>query len=503
MKTFKTIFAVFLLTVVISCEDATDGVQPGEFSPEAAFQNLADLEQGIFGVYSGLSITNLVNFTSIFTDEVSIGASNGGQGLTNDALHTYNLNSNNGTVAGLWSGNYALIFRANTLLEAASKITPANTEEEDRYNRIIAEATALRAFGHAQLLSVFAENLTDDNSLGVILIDFVPNFSTALPRSTVGESMSFINNDLNEAETLLTGLTNPRRNLSRIFIDVDFVRALRARMALYTEDFTTAEQMANAVIANHSIASRADFPNVWTDQSTSGVIFRADRTDATDNDGTTLASIWNTNSTNRSGAQIYEVSRSVYNILAANPNDVRTTTYVDPSSLIDPNYDSSSSPEETDILVIDKYPGDPSLNSLLINDQKIFRSAEMHLIKAESRIFNSDLSGAAQEIKNIRDNRYSFPQALPNYANATEAWADVLLERRLELYLEGHRYIDFNRLANKSNVLAYDRDQTDCKLAALQVCDLPRNDTRTQSLPIPQDEFAGNPGISGQQNPGY
>ncbi|MGB5982182.1 MAG: RagB/SusD family nutrient uptake outer membrane protein [Nonlabens sp.] len=498
MKKYSLILITMLLAVVVSCDDATDGIQPGEFSADAAFQNVDDLEQGIFGVYSSLSIANLVSFTSIFTDEVSIGVSNGGQGLTNDALHTYTLNSNNGTVLGLWNGNYSLIFRANILIQAARSIEPVDDIEQEAYDRVLAQAFAIRAFGHSQLLSVFAEDLTNDNSLGVITIDFVPTSDTFLPRSTVGETMTFINNDLDEAQRLFSGTTMVP-NGNRIFIDVDFVKALRARMALYTEDFSTAGAMADELLSVYQISDRSEFPLVWTDQSTEGVIFKADRTD--NNGG--LASIWNTNATNAAGGVLYEVSRSVYNIIESNPNDIRESVYIDPTSVIDPDYQNSTDPQETDILVIDKYPGDPNLNSILINDQKIFRAAEMALVKAEVQVNNGDFSGAALTVQSIRDNRFGSVQPQPTYSDAQEAWRDILLERRVELFLEGHRYIDFNRLAEKANVTAYDRDETDCSIPVLPLCDLPRSDIRTQAWPIPQAEFAGNPAISGQQNPGY
>ncbi|WOI21712.1 RagB/SusD family nutrient uptake outer membrane protein [Nonlabens ulvanivorans] len=495
MKKIKLI-ALLFIAILASCDDATEIVQPGEFLGENAFQNVDDLQTGLFGAYSQLSNATIISFTSIFTDEVSIGRSNGGQGITNDAVHLYNLNPNTGEAGTIWLNNYTLINFANRILEAAENITP-ESGEEDTYNKVRAEALALRAFGHSQLLSFYAEDITDPSSTGVIAIDFVPELTTTLPRNTVGETMTLITNDLNEAELLFSGLSTPVSNSSRIFIDTDFVRAVRGRMALYTEDYVTAEIMADALIASYNITDRTNFAAVWQDQSVNGVIFKADRTD--NNAG--IGSVWNTNNSTAGGSPVYELSRSVFNKLENNPGDIRRTVYVDPTSIVDPNYASSVDPRNTDVLVIDKYPGDPNLTSVVINDLKIFRVEEFRFIKAECRIFNNDLPGAAAEIKAIRDQRYSSAITLPSYTDAQEAWADVLEERRLELYLEGHRYLDVSRLASKANLNTYDRDATDCSMINQSNCNLSTTLTIAKYFPIPFDEISGNNAIS--QSTGY
>ncbi|WP_124980114.1 RagB/SusD family nutrient uptake outer membrane protein [Nonlabens xiamenensis] len=496
MKKIKFI-ALGVFALLVGCEDATDIVQPGEFLEPAAFQNVDDLQAGIFGVYSSLDNSAVISFTSIFTDEVSIGRANGGQGVTNDAVHLYNLTPNTGAISGIWYNTYSFINRANRLLAAADAITP-EMGEEDAYNQVRAEALAMRAFGHAQLMTFYSEDLTDPSSTGIVNVDFVPELGAVLPRNTVGENLTFIYDDLNQAESLFLGLNSPVMNPSRIFINEDFVRALRGRVALYTENYPVAEDMADLLLADYSVSSRTNFPAVWADQSTDGIIFKAERVDGNG----AIGGVWNTNNSTAGGAPVYELSREVFNTLDNNPNDVRRTTYVDPTSVISPTYMTDVNPRFTDILVIDKYPGDPSLSSVLINDLKIFRAAEFRFVKAEARINDMDLTGAANEIKAIRDNRYGSPAALPVYANAQEAWADVLAERRLELYLEGHRYIDVSRLASKAGVTGYDRDDTDCSIAGLANCDLSVTETIAQYWPIPQNEVSATNNVV-TQNDGY
>jgi len=139
----------------------------------------------------------------------------------------------------------------------------------------------------------------------------------------------------------------------------------------------------------------------------------------------------------------------------------------------------------------------------LRNDIKVFRLSEMHLILAECYASEGNINGAtnsvAAELKRIRDARnFLGTQTLPTYANATEAWADILLERRLELCFEGHRYIDLKRLGTLANK-TMERDATDDSVSGTPLS-IPNGDYR-YTMPIPIDEINANGTI--QQNPGY
>ncbi len=500
MKNIRKILIVIFAAAIVSCEDATDIVQPGEFAPDAAFQNVADLQTGLFAVYSGLNPNLEINFTSVYTDETSRGEGNGGQGFTNDALATFQLTPNTGLVSALWSSNYTAIIRANTLLAAAERIVP-DTSNQAVYDKVIAEALTIRAYCHMTLLAYYAEDLRDPNAVGVIAVDFLPALTEKLPRNTVGEVSALISSDLNRAESLLAPLT---LNIAdRNFIDINVVRAVRARFSVYIGDYTTAEAMADQLLASFPNTPASQFPALWEDigtpESLAGVIFKATRTD---NSGGAIASIWFTNSTSFAGSAIYEMSRNVYNALAQNPSDVRfnTTAYLDATSIIDPNYRTSPDPLNSDVLVINKYPGKPGIVSLLTSDVKMFRSEEMTFIKIESRINANDLSSAAALMQSLRLQRYPDAQ-LPTYSSTQQAYADLLRERRLELWLEGHRYMDIRRLGPAANV-GFERDATDCIVSRVSnACSLPFTDLRTRYLPIPINELAGNPNIT--QNTGY
>lgn len=500
----RTILSILAAALLFSCEDATEIVQPGELLAGGAFNTVDDLTTGIFGVYSPAVTDNEIFFTARFTDESAVGLTNSGGGV---ALHSYNLFPNDGNVSGIWLNNYTLIFRTNVFINAAEQITPNPDDpaEQEAYDRALGEAYALRAYGHSKLLAYFGADLSDRSSLGVPVVDFVPSPSDQPARNTVGEVYDAIYADLDEAERLFIA-ADPSYDV--FFISQPFVDALRARVAAYEGNTSLMVSSANAVLADFSLPTSAnptDYNDLWEDISIPDfgeLIFKLDVTSNND----ALSNIWNVNRSDLTGSPVFEMGRSVYNEYAATETsngDIRPAIFLDPTSTIDSNYATAPNPQDSDVLVVDKYPGDatlPGLGGGLRNDIKVFRTVEMHFILAEAAVRNGDLVEAERQVRLVRNARYTTPASVITYANETEAWQDILLERQKELWGEGHRYIDIKRLGRVANQ-GYERDPIDCSLYAAPGCNLAPTDFRTQYLPIPLNEINGNPGIT--QNQGY
>lgn len=77
----------------------------------------------------------------------------------------------------------------------------------------------------------------------------------------------------------------------------------------------------------------------------------------------------------------------------------------------------------------------------------IARWAEAQYIIAEARVAAGDLDGAAGAINAVRATRAGLPSYSAAGQTASEVLAQVVEERRRELYLEGHRLGDVRRLA--------------------------------------------------------
>lgn len=522
MKKYFIKLFLFSLTInsITSCSDALDIIQEGELSNENVYKTTSDLQRVLDGdIYNGLSITDQISFTSLFTDEVGIGPSNSSFGT---GIHQFYLDTTTPEASGIWGNNYYIINRVVRLLEGAKKITPSSAELP-AYNSYLAEGRALRAFAYLQLLSYYSTDISNPNALGVILLDHIPDFSEQLTRSNNLEIYNVIESDLNFAENNL--LTNGDRYNSRYFVTKSMVYATKARYYLYTKKYDLAKQYAQKVISESglklTLATPVPTPTATQPESTYGnnwhrsinsysttnpytrmlqdtdrgeVIFSLSR--PTVGTWENIAALFATNSSTVSGSN-YDMGRNLFNILDNKFGDIRKYAYIDPTSRINANYLTITDYRRDDALVIDKYPGKTGF--ILRNDVKVFRLSEMYFILAECAVAENNLPVAAGYIKSVRDARsYKGITTLPVYASAKDALIDILLERRAELCFEGHRYVDLKRLGLTTG-MAIDRSIVD-DFTKDAPTSIPTDDYRF-TLPIPRTELQANQLI--QQNPGY
>lgn len=487
---YKIIFACLVIAFT-GCEDAIDIEQPGRLSADNAFQDIGDLRSGLLGAYDFLDTTSEIGFTAAFTDEVFRGRDNGGQ---NQNELNNNINTGNGYVFSIWANNYGAIRLANDIIAAAASID--RSEDPVEYDNVLGQTYAIRAYAHFQILTYFSPDYVDDNALaGLLLTEPTSDIFAQVARSTNGEFYAQIESDLNTAEDLITS------NEGNTFFNDDVITAMRARMAAYRGQYSLADNYAAELLASYPIADQNQYTAMFEDADETEVIFKLERTvnDSWDGQGTGgggwAGSLFAFINAGDGGGPFMEMSRSVFNLLDGTA-DVRLSRNLNlAESTINPDYDTDDNFINSDVLLVFKYPGSESKD--LMNDLKIFRSSEMLLIRAEAAADANDLNGAAGFIKQLRDARYGSSQSTPSYANQTEAFGDILDERRLELLFEGHRWVDLKRLGTRGN-RTIDRDDKECSF--LSLCTLPNSDDRF-TMPIPLAEVTANSAI--EQNPGY
>jgi len=495
MKKIKNIFlAIGSLLLVSSCSDALDIVQEGELYRPEAFQTVADLRSYLVGdIYSRVDNTSEITFTAVFTDEVGIGPSNGGQ---DKELHRFQLNANSDEPAGIWSTNYTVINRVNRLLEFSNQVATTTPATLAQKNAVLAEARALRAYCYLQLVSFFSVDPANPNALGVILSTTPDRYDLIEARPRVKNQLIY---DLIESDLLFAATNLPATSTNYKFVTPKFIAATRARMYLYRKDYDKAEQYAT--IATGTLSTATAYTGMWADAQ-GECIFAAAR--PIQGSWSNIASNFFFNTTDLGGSPFLDMGRNLFNLYNQFPTDVRRTSWIDATSSINSGYASDAQYVNSDVLCINKYPGKGATSGQpLRNDLKIFRNSEMVLILAECRVAGtttnpSNLAAAATLVRSIRTARNT-GQPLPVYTTAQAAWADILLERRKELAYEGHRYLDIKRLAALAGNQGITRDNTDDDILG-QPLTLSLSDYRW-TLPIPQLEVAGN--VTIQQNPGY
>lgn len=512
---FKTtILSVIFLFSLSSCNDALDIVQDGELNGETTFLNVSDLDKYLNGaVYSSMDISNNMFLSAQITDELGIGPQNSELALS---AHQFYLDVTNGPTSGIWLGNYTTINRVNRLIAGSKSITPS-TSNQAQYNNILAQGRLIRAFSYFTLLSYFSTDMKDPNALGVILVDEVPTIDAAKQRVKNGDVFALIDSDIAFAEANLS-LTGDYTRITK-----NFLNAFKARYYLYRGMYTQAKTAAQAAITAsglsltpatpvptgtpaqggtwhqslNSYSSTNPYVKMWNDSSPGENLFVLSRP-ATQG-WANIGSLFFANSSSLSGSVLYDMGRKTFNLYNSIAGDIRRYAYIDPTATINANYATISNYRALDVLVIDKYPGKYTNTQALRNDLKVFRLSEMYFILAECAVEASDYNTAAALIKQVRDARnYLGAVSLPVYTSKQQAYVDILLERRKELFLEGHRYLDLKRLGSIAGV-SIDRDPTD-DLKTIPTT-LPIDDYRMRSLPIPRAETQGNPTI--QQNPGY
>jgi len=374
---------------------------------------------------------------------------------------------------------------ANRVLRSADEI-PVSEDEVPLLNQIRGEALAIRAWQHFDLLRMFATNF-DSNTPGVPLSDrvfVVGQDDLNIPRATVGEVLTLVNSDLLEAETLLAN-----SDLTETFrFNINAVRALQARVALYSGNYPDAVATASQVLAAVPLVSGEDYVDMFrTSAEETETIFQIDR----DQFDGRIGTIWSDINLD----VFFSMSQDLFNEMSLAGDD-RLNVNIDLETEIT---ERVATPDEQ---IVGKYIGSSELVSL--NSIIVFRSSEMQLIRAEAfaRMGGGFLDNANTDIADLRTIRGSALTTPAAYGSIDEALTDILAERRVELAFEGHRLLDLKRFGQGINRLAEDCSGNGGERPAT-TCDLEAGSFRF-TFPIPQAEIFANDGISdADQNPGY
>ncbi|GAA0879780.1 RagB/SusD family nutrient uptake outer membrane protein [Algoriphagus jejuensis] len=345
-----------------------------------------------------------------------------------------------------WPVIYRVINSANLLIEGVPSLDDPNFSNE---NDVLGQAYGLRALAFFDLLRVFGEHYIPNSSFGLPLLlqpipenDFnqIPN----IPRSTVAQTYAQINEDLDLALSFLT------ESLDQGTMNYYAALALRARVALYQKNYAVAKAAADEIIADGGFELLDDLDELYyTTEITGETIFDLEFNDQ-----------------DQSSFNSYTIRRDEYNlderlINATEAGDKRAAYY-------------GFSRNANRIL---KYTDGTNANNT-----KVFRLAEIYLIRAEAdAMLSGNPNSGLADINTIRQRADLAPiQSLPSM----DAFVNALLqERRVELAFEGHRFFDLVRF-----------DKTG---AVMGIPDF------RKIFPIPRNELqVAEPGILAQ-NPGY
>jgi hypothetical protein len=515
----KKILGLFLvsLSLLVSCDkELLEPFTPGQLTEEVAITKSSDLTRLLNSAMNIMTNRTEYVFSSVFTDEAAPGFNNGGQGITSDYI--FLMNQSNASANSIWTTYYFALARINRVITFADSVVPIDAADQQIINRAKAEALVLRALCHSKILSYFSTDPKSDAALAGVLANRIISTSETPSRATNGQFYASMHADLDAAIAIFNSNTAPAYANRTYYASRVLAQALKARIFALKGDYTNAGIWANTVIntsgitlANTQTAYNAVF-HTHNEAANTEVIFRLRRTVQQNSQATNLHNGWASVANRRNGSPFYEVSRALYNQVAAIPTDIRLNTMVfltgtaTTSSLIDPNYATATDVRNTDIIVLQKHGGQTAATATngANPDFMVCRLSEMYFIKAESEVAAGNLTAARTTLQTLVNARFTTPPTVSTFATAQAAWKAILDERRIELAFEGFRFIDLKRLGTLANA-GLDRHPSEYASASWNFpAGNPSNLPLTSykwALPIPQDEINGNGGI--QQNPGY
>lgn len=490
MKRIKLTYWALVAVVagsLASCSKAIQKDPTHTVDGDNFFTKVEDYERALNGAYSlllrsshyGTSNTganSAVGLPDVLSDNVYQSSEALGN-FQDYARWTYT--ADDASIGAMWSGLYNTISQTNLTLRNIDKFAASSP---GAVNRIKAQAIALRAFVHFDLLRYFGEaSARNSTARGISYVDKY-DVEQKPARLTVQQSYDRIEADLKLAKSLMTNMDKSIQGTGtagtdRAYIDDMVVNAMLARMYMNASSLDSAVKYSTLVINARALSSRANFPNIWLDGTTSEVIWsiKFQSTDAPI--GSVIFYSVGNRAEFRPGPDVLALYDQV--------NDVRYSSYFR-SLLRGANRNTG-----TARVVLVKHDARQTTISKPdgIVNAKAFRTGEMYLIRAEAYA----RLGGANEALGLADLNTLRAARINGYVPAVlagQALIDAIaVERRKELIFEGARFLDLKRTTKVVT-----------RLNNCVACSLPAN-AREWTFPIPQTEIQANSNI--EQSNGY
>lgn len=454
-----------------------------------------------FGEAVGTNHHNDFGFPSLMltmdgrgTDLVS---DNSGYNWFSNSLDYSDLGSNLVYTAMYWTSMYNQIQAANEVIRAYG-----DRSEQSLFQFYLGQAYAFRAFNYFYLAQLYQQTYVGNEDQPCVPIISESNMETVYTegcaRATVREVYDFILSDLDKSLDMLqqTKFARPGKQ----FVSSEVIYGLRARINMVRGEWQAAAADAQRVIES-GVASPYTLDEVskptFNDINHNAWLWGID---VTENDSPVLSGICNwpshMGSLNYGYAQVgawRKVSQSLYNAIPS--SDVRKGWFLDANAT-----SVNLNAEQVDCVVANGMPAytqvkfapynDVLSNSTNASDIPLMRIEEMHLILAEAQAMLGNTAEAAKTLNNFvatyRDLNYNCTAT-----TAEELLDAVWMQRRIELWGEGHSYFDLMRL--KKGV-----DRRGAGFQPDYVYNIPAGDAAL-IYPIPDREMNNNPQLI--QNP--
>lgn len=490
MKKYISIALFAILTLAVSCQDFLTEDPVMSQSTELTLSDYNGLNKAMGGAYAPLVSSNWYGADFVLESEIRAGNA---MNPINTSFQSgrmqipYLMTYNPSATSALWNTAYYVISACNNVLNAieekGDELLTSSVGQSD-INNLKAEALALRALAHFDLLRQYSRLNGSNPELGVCVIT-EPQLPTDMPaRASVEETYVQVISDLTTAEGLIG--ENYRRGGadSKAVVSKDMIQALLARVYLYHKEYSKAYDYASKLITcgRYSLWTEEEYPSVWGKEVAGNggeVIFEVygKQTNAYD-------AYWTGPSHMTNPGGYADCAATAQLVELFEEGDIRGTTGIrgtdDGEVLFCTDKDEESGGQFWTMKYFGK--GDGNVTSIPdVSNTIVLRLSEMYLIRAEAAV-NGAGSTALADLNAIRENRGATPLT-------SAGAADVAMERRLELNFEGHLWFDLDRTGGS---VSYSDINVTREIPAT---------SHFWALPIPKSQVDINENLV--QNPGY
>jgi hypothetical protein len=467
---YKLVLTVVSLGALLtaSCQKETLDQQPqASLSAAGAIKDAATVNAATLGIYSGYQSGNYYGLRyQIFADLYADNMVHTGTFPSFAQIANKQILPDNTELSAMWNSMYSTINRANTVIAAVPGIADPTLVKDNA----LAEARTLRANVYFDLIRYWGGSKTGFNQAGGVGVPLIltPTLTeadaTPKPRATEAAVMGQVIADLDFA----IGVSTYANTAATGRVGKDYAKALRARVALYMGDYTTAQTYSNELITSgrYTLTPGATYKDIWSNKNTKESLWEIQYEPTNSN---SIAFFYYTTATGGRN----EIATSTGLNTGHEAGDLRQAI------------NATATGGTTSNLKTLKY------TRVATGDDNVvmFRLSELYLIRAEARAqIGTDLVGALADVNVVRARAGLAASAAATTADLMTA---ILKERRIELAHEGHRFFDLKR----TNLLA-----TTLGASAFGVT---TSDNTFRALwPIPQREVLTSGGIIAQ-NSGY
>ncbi|MFN1215838.1 RagB/SusD family nutrient uptake outer membrane protein [Chryseobacterium kwangjuense] len=472
----KIFLSIALVSLLASCNDYLDIKEEGEIEASTFFTTQQDALNATSAIYSFLRSWENSAFPYQFVfgvpaDDVVKGSNPGDASFINEYDNfTYTV-SNEG-VRGYWIGQWQAINRANQVITNV----PGIQMDTNLRDRLVAEAKMLRAYFYFNLVRIYG---------GVPIFDGIQS-NYNIPRNSTEEVYNFIISDLTAAAAVLPQ-TYGAADLGRV--TKGGALGLLSKVYLYKKDWQRAFDTSNQVIAmgygldpdfNHLFRPAGEFGSESVFEVNCGCDPQLGSSA-----GSQYAEVQGVR--NQFGWGFFTPSQALEN--AFEPGDIRKELTILRNGETTPEGDLIAMGDDQSVttynqkVYVPKALNNNSCGYGSIQNIRILRFAEILLINAEAANELGNTATAILNLNKVRDRADLLGTTATTQAGLRTA---IWHERRVELALEGDRFVDLVRTGQAATVLAPYGFKAG----------------KNELFPIPLDAMVESNGLF-TQNPGY